>query len=271
MEQETQRQETFNFETSHAVGLIGGLVLLFGSLDLLGADQPDLARASGYGARIVMLARPLGYGRKELAIHTSQFSVTDTANFDSDKLGHAPCGWEFAQTGEGSPRWTVETDDFAPSKPHVLKQSDVADYSLCLRQGVEVKDGFVEVRFKPISGEKDQAGGLVWRYPDANNYYVVRANALENNIVPYKVENGKRTPLNIVGRAAGYGVNASVPKGQWSTLRVECSGTRHKVSLSAQPLLEVEDATFPTPARVGIWTKADSVTLFDDFTFCHRR
>lgn len=119
--------------------------------------------------------------------------------------------------------------------------------------------------FKPLSGEKDQAGGVVWRYRDTNHYYICRANALENHVVLYKVENGKRTPLDIVGRAAGYGVNAPVPKGQWSRLRVEFIGTRHKVLLNGQPLFEVEDATFTGAGRAGLWTKADSVTLFDDF------
>lgn len=234
--------------------------------ELDGRNNTQEIVASGYGARIVMLARPPGYGRKELAVSApQQFSITDKANFDSDKSGEAPGGWEVAQTGEGSPRWNVEADDSAPSKPNVLKQSGVADYALCVRQGAELKDGFIEVMFKPISGEKDQAGGLLWRYRDANNYYVCRGNALENNVVLYKVENGKRTPLNIVGRAAGYGLNAPVAKQQWSTLRVEFSGTRHKVSLNAQSLFEVEDATFTTPGRVGLWTKADSVTLFDAF------
>jgi phenolic acid decarboxylase len=233
--------------------------------ELDGRNHTHEIIASGYGARIVMLSRPPGYGRKELAVSAPQFGVTDTANFDSDKPGAAPDGWEIAQTGAGSPCWTVEADDSAPTRPHVLKQSGVADYPLCIREGVEMQDGFVEVKFKPVSGEKDQAAGLVWRYRDANHYYICRANALENNVVLYKVENGKRSSLNIVGRAAGYGVNAPVPKDQWSTLRIEFRGTRHKVFLNAVRLFEVEDSTFSAPGRVGLWTKADSVTLFDDF------
>jgi len=191
--------------------------------------------------------------------------VICSADFDADKASEAPGGWEVARTGEGSPRWTVEAEDSAPTKPHVLKQSGVADYSLCIRQGAELKDGFVEMKFKPVSGERDQAGGLVWRYRDAHNYYVARANALENNVVLYKVENGKRTPLDVLGRASGYGVNVPVPKQAWSTLRVEFTGTRFRVFFNGRPLFEVEDATFTTAGRVGLWTKADSLTLFDDF------
>ncbi|MEX0741435.1 MAG: hypothetical protein WD079_01475, partial [Phycisphaeraceae bacterium] len=103
--------------------------------ELDGRNNTHEIIASGYGARIVMLARLPGYGRKELAVHSARFTAIDTLDFDSDKPGEAPAAWEIAQTGEGSPRWIVEADASAPTKPHVLKQSGVADYPLCIRQG----------------------------------------------------------------------------------------------------------------------------------------
>ena len=128
-------------------------------------------------------------------------------------------------------------------------------------------DGYVEVKFKALTGKKDQAAGLVWRCKDAKNYYVVRANALEDNVVLYKMREGKRSSLEIVGRESGYGVDIEVPLAQWGTLRIEFSGTRHSVYLNGKKIFEVEDDTFTKAGMVGLWTKADSVTLFDDFSF----
>jgi hypothetical protein len=190
--------------------------------------------------------------------------------FDRVAAGSVPDGWTFTMTGKGSPRWQVEREDTAPSKPNVLKQSGKATYPLALLDSAAVRDGFVEVAFKPLSGREDQAAGVVWRARDANNYYVCRANALESNVVLYKTVNGKRSPLDIVGRSGGYGVKAAVAREKWHTLRVEFSGPRFTVLLDGKPLFEVEDATFTGAGKVGLWTKADSVTLFDDFSFGRR-
>jgi hypothetical protein len=123
------------------------------------------------------------------------------------------------------------------------------------------------VRFKALAGSEDRAAGLVWRAIDANNYYVVRANALEDNVVLYKTVSGVRSPLDIVGRKGGYGVKVAVPSGHWHSLRVEFSGTRFKVSYNDRVLFEVEDATFKNAGMIGLWTKADSVTAFDALSF----
>ena len=122
------------------------------------------------------------------------------------------------------------------------------------------------VRFKTISGARDQAAGLVWRYKNPDNYYIVRANALENNVVLYKVENGTRTDLPVKGEGRTYGKKAQVPSGQWSTLRVVAAGTVFEVYVNGSKLYDVEDTTFRQAGRVGVWTKADSVTQFDDLT-----
>src|SRR5262245_38086816 len=194
-------------------------------------------------------------------------ALAQVVSFDTDPVGAVPKGWTLTMTGKGTPKWTVERDDTAPSKGQALKQSGTATYPLALKEGTSIKDGFVEVKFKPISGSQDRAGGLVWRAKDANNYYVVRANALENNVVLYKTVNGVRSSLDIVGRKGGYGVKVAVPANQWHTLRVEFAGARFKVIFNGQPLFEVEDATFAEAGMVGLWTKADSVTAFDAFAY----
>ena len=190
-----------------------------------------------------------------------------TVGFDDLKAGQPPAGWTCTQTGSGTARWRIEADPTAPSKPNVLCQSREAAFPVCVKDEARLKDGFVEVKFKAISGKEDQAGGLVWRYRDANNYYICRANALENNVVLYKIENGRRRALDIVGRTGGYGVKEPVAAEQWHALRVEFAGARFKVLFNGKVLFEVEDATFSEPGLVGVWTKADSVTRFDDFAF----
>jgi len=193
--------------------------------------------------------------------------VAESVNFDGDTPGAPPRGWTVTMTGRGTPKWTVERDETAPSGRQVLKQSGKATYPLALKDGTSIKDGFVEVKFKPISGSEDRAGGLVWRARDANNYYVVRANALEDNVVLYKTVKGVRSSLDIVGRRGGYGVEQAVPANQWHTLRVEFIGTRFKVIFNDKPLFEVDDSSFAEPGMVGLWTKADSVTAFDAFAY----
>src|SRR5437867_7495603 len=194
-------------------------------------------------------------------------SSADTVTFDDFKVRAAPPGWTATQTGSGRAKWTVEKDNSAPSRPNVLKQSGQATFPVCFKNDTNIKDGFVEVKFKPIAGKEDQAGGVIWRLQDANNYYIARANALEGNVVLYKTVNGKRSPLDIVGRKGGYGVKEPVASGQWHTLRVEFAGNHFKLSFDGKHLFDVEDTTFTEAGKVGVWTKADSVTLFDDFTY----
>jgi hypothetical protein len=191
----------------------------------------------------------------------------DTVNFDNFKIGAAPPGWTATQTGSGSAKWSVEKNDSAPSKPNILKQSGEATFPVCIKNDSNLKNGFVEVKFKPVSGKEDQAGGVIWRVQDPNNYYIARANALENNVVLYKTVNGKRSSLDIVGRKGGYGVKETVASGQWHTFRVEFAGNKFKLIFDGKKLFDVEDTTFTEAGKVGVWTKADSVTLFDDFTY----
>ena len=191
----------------------------------------------------------------------------ETAGFESDAVGGPPRGWLLTMTGRGAPKWTVERDEDGRA---VLKQSGKATYPLALKEGTNIRDGFAEVKFKPIAGSEDRAAGIVWRAKDANNYYVVRANALEDNVVLYKTVNGVRSPLDLVGKKGGYGVKTAVPANQWHTLRLEFAGARFNVVFNGKPLFAVEDGTFAQAGMVGLWTKADSVTLFSSFTYGER-
>src|SRR6266850_1188922 len=193
--------------------------------------------------------------------------MAETANFDDAPIGSAPKGWTITMTGRGHPQWTVEKDDTAAASANVLKQSGKATFPLALKDGTKIKNGFVAVRFKALSGAEDRAAGLVWRAIDANNYYVVRANALEDNVVLYKTVNGIRSPLDIVGRKGGYGINVPVPSDTWHSLRIDFKASRFSVSFNGKQLFEVDDSTFAEAGKVGLWTKADSITLFDDVTY----
>ena len=180
-------------------------------------------------------------------------------NFDSFKTGAPPPGWTATKTGTGAAKWTVEQDATAPSSPNVLKQSGQATYPVCIKDDTSLKDGFVEVKFKPISGNEDQAGGVVWRAKDANNYYVARANALEDNVTIYHTINGRRTEKKRT--------DMKVATNVWHTIRVDFQGNHFTVTYDGKKAIEWDDNTFKDPGKVGVWTKADSVTLFDDFTY----
>ena len=182
-----------------------------------------------------------------------------TISFDQDKPGAAPAGWRTGVTGRGAPKWSVEADTTAPSKPNVLKQSGSGTFPWCVKQDTALADGYVEVKFKAISGKEDQAGGVVWRFKDGDNYYVARANALEDNVSLYYTQNGSRKTIKYV--------DAPVPGNTWHTLRVEFSGKKIRVSFDGKLYIETEDDHIDGGGAVGVWTKADSVTLFDAFSY----
>src|SRR6266700_2911952 len=150
-------------------------------------------------------------------------SLAETVNFDKAETGKPPAGWTATQTGKGEAKWTVEKDDTAPSKPNVLKQSGTATYPVCIKDDTSIKDGFVEVKFKPVSGKEDRAAGLVWRAKDSNNYYVARANALEDNVTIYHTINARRTEKKRT--------DMKVAPNQWHSLRIDFQANRFTVML----------------------------------------
>jgi hypothetical protein len=182
-------------------------------------------------------------------------------NFKKDDLGKLPAGWTAAKTGEGDGSvWKVTADNSAPGKSgHVLTQTAAGPnrlFNLCFVDGSEFGDGELSVRCKSVSGEIDQGGGLVWRAIDANNYYVCRYNPLEKNFRLYHVKDGKRTELASKDKL-------ELLTEPWFTVTVKHAGNKITCSLNGKHTLEVTNDTFPKPGKVGLWTKADAVTSFD--------
>lgn len=189
----------------------------------------------------------------------SMSTYAQSENFDKTAVGATPSDWKCGVTGSGSPRWQVEADATSPSKGNVLKQSGQGTFPWCVKPGASLTDGFVEVEFKAISGKEDRAGGVVWRWKDGDNYYVARANALENNVSLYYTANGRRNTIKYV--------NAPVPSNTWHTIRVDFNGSTIKVSLNGKTYIEAQDSHITEGGAVGVWTKSDSVTAFDDFSY----
>jgi hypothetical protein len=190
---------------------------------------------------------------------SQKMAMAETINFDQEPIGALPMGWKSGVTGRGSPKWVVEKDDTAPTLPNVLKQSGSGTFPWCVKIDTSIENGSVEVKFKPISGREDAAGGLVWRWKDGDNYYIARANALENNVSLYHTTNGRRITIKYV--------NAPVAKNQWHTLKVEFAGKSIRISLDGKLYISQDDDHITGAGAVGVWTKADSVTAFDDFTY----
>jgi hypothetical protein len=199
-------------------------------------------------------------------------AATRTFDFSADAIGQPPKGFVFGHTAQaGSPgTWVVQAEGTNKYLAQTTADATRSRFPLAVASDVSAADVDVSVRFRPVSGRVDRAAGLVWRYQNEDNYYLARANALEDNVVAYKVERGRRTDLPVKGAGRTYGQPAKVPAGQWSTLRVVAAGARFEVWFDGAKLYEVEDGTFAMAGRVGVWTKADSVTQFDDLTIVTR-
>jgi hypothetical protein len=185
-----------------------------------------------------------------------------TFNFDADVPGRPPKGLEFGLTGKGRPgQWLVEAVEDAPSGKNVLVQADgdtTNDRFPIAYTGPELKDLRLSVRCKPIGGKVDQGCGIIWRLQDADNYYVTRANALEDNVHLYHVLKGRRD------RFAGW--NGKVTSGTWHDLAVEMTGDHIQVFFDGRKVIDEHDGTFKDAGKFGVWTKADSISQFDDLT-----
>lgn len=186
-----------------------------------------------------------------------------TWTFDSDTPDKSPTGFSFGRTGSGAAgRWVVRAEKDAPSGGQVLAQvdTDATDYRfpVAAADSPSLKDLRLSVKCKPVSGEVDQACGLVFRYKDENNYYLTRANALEGNVRIYYVKDGNRRQF------AGW--NGKITGMAWHELRVDAKGNHFEVSWDGKKVLDAKDETFSNAGKVGVWTKADSVTYFDDLS-----
>jgi 3-keto-disaccharide hydrolase len=198
-------------------------------------------------------------------IGTAAFAEGEISMIQIDEMtvGKPPPGFSFAHTGRGSNgAWTVVADPTAKGGLAVEQTStDTTDYRfpLAIPASWSAKNLRAEIRFKAVGGKVDRAGGIAVRVEDPDNYYIARANALEDNVTIYHVVNGRRTERKRT--------NMKVASNQWHTLRVDFQGSHFTVTYNGKKAIDWDDETFKDAGRVGVWTKADSVTLFDDFSY----
>jgi Domain of Unknown Function (DUF1080) len=208
----------------------------------------------------LILAGVLAAGCAGLADREESFEP-QTIHFISSDAGKLPPDFSTALTGGGGPvSWVVRADSTAPDGKSVLVQetAEATNYRfpLCIFDKTIARDVAVEVNYKAISGKLDQAGGIVLRY-QPGNYYIARANALENNVILFKTVKGKRSKLKEVP--------VKVTPGEWHTLRFEANGRRLTISFDGKVVIDRNDRTFANPGQIGLWTKADSVSAFANF------
>lgn len=185
--------------------------------------------------------------------------------FEGDTVGSSPKGFSFALTGQGKPGvWVIRKDDEAHGNVLVQTDADSTGYRfpVAVYNDFSGADVGLAVNFKALAGKGDQGAGLVWRYRDANNYYVTRCNALEDNCTIYRVVNGKRQAFLNKG--------VKVASNTWHSLSVDARGDHFVVTFDGKLVLDAKDGTFKDSGKVGVWTKADSVMAFDGLTIMGR-
>jgi hypothetical protein len=204
-----------------------------------------------------------------IALATATFAADEgkerTIRFSKEELGKVPTGWTATKTGKGEGSvWKIVEDETAPSKNgYVLAQTAEGPnnlFNICVLEDSNYKDVELSVSFKPIAGKNDQGGGFVWRYKDHNNYYLARLNPVgsASSFAVYKVENGKRSQFQ--GKRL-----PKVPVGEWHTLKIKMTGDQIECYFDGKKELEVKDSTFKEAGKVGLWSKSDAQTHFDDF------
>lgn len=186
-------------------------------------------------------------------------------NFENFPAGQLPAGWAQHFTGEGGTDWEVTDDGGNRVLAQLRSDNPSRHFNVVVHDSISVKDMVLSVRLKSSQGKHDRGGGFVWRFTDKNNHYIVRANPLEDNVVLYKMENGKRSDLPLVGLGKTYGMDTPPLGDGWNNLRLVVKGDLFTVFLNDKELFKVQDRTFPNAGKVGLWTKADAVTQFDDF------
>jgi hypothetical protein len=189
-------------------------------------------------------------------------ALAQSVTFDKEPLGVAPVAFDLELTGNGMLGvWAVVPDEGAAGGRALEQRTvDPTDYRfpLAIYRPTVARDVEASVRFKPMFGKVDRAGGLAVRVLDANNYYVVRANALENNVNFYRVVSGRRQQIK--------GAEAKVTSGQWHSLSVRAEEDKFTISYDGRELFTASDRTFGGEGRVALWTKADSLTRFSELT-----
>ena len=203
---------------------------------------------------------------KEIASVSATITKDTTFNFNSYELDLIPSGWSQYFTGKGNgTEWKI-LDDGGNKVLAQLSEEDIrGHFNEIVFDGINLKNVELIVRLKGVKGKRDQGGGFVWRFIDADNHYIVRANPLEDNVVLYKMEKGVRTDLPLIGKGKTYGVDVEPLGDDWNTLKLTVKDDLFTVYLNDKEIFQVSDKTFPDAGKIGLWTKADAVTYFDDF------
>jgi len=189
-----------------------------------------------------------------------------TFTFDACESGKIPSGWSQYFTGRGNAtEWKIFDDNGNKVLAQLSENNPNYHFNEIVFDGFEVKDVELTVKMKGVKGRMDQGGGFVWRFLDVDNYYVVRANPLEDNVVLYKVKNGKRTDLPLLGKGRTYGVDVEPLGNGWNSLKLTILDSLFTVYLNNKQIFQVKDETFTEAGKIGLWTKADAVSYFDDF------
>ena len=187
-------------------------------------------------------------------------------NFESYNLNKLPNNWSQYFTGKAGeePNWQIVDDNGNKVLAQLTSNNPNYHFNDVVFNGIVAKNVELKVKMKAIKGSMDQGGGFIWRFTDADNYYVVRANPLEDNVVLYKVEKGKRTDLALIGKGRTYGVDVPKLGNNWNTLKLIAKDDIFTVFLNDKEIFKVKDSTFKNAGKVGLWTKADAVSYFDD-------
>jgi len=195
-----------------------------------------------------------------------QVKLDTVLNFDNYKTGVLPSDWSQAFTGRGDKtEWKIVEENGNKVLAQLSSNNPGYHFNLAVYNLIEAKNVTLEVKIKGVKGRIDRGGGFVWRYKDRNNYYVVRENPLEDNVVLYKVVNGKRTDLPLVGKGRTYGVDVPRLGEGWNDLKLVVTDNVYTVYLNGKELFKVKDNTFMNKGKIGFWTKADAVSYFDNF------
>ena len=186
-------------------------------------------------------------------------------DFENCVSGELPEGWSQYYTGPGGTDWKVVDDQGNKVLAQLYSDNPNGHFNIIVNDALSMKDMTLSVRLKGVTGNHDQGGGFIWRFTDKDNYYVVRSNPEEDNMVLYKMEKGKRTDLPLVDKGRTYGVDVPPLGDTWHTMKLTVKGDLFTIYLDGNELFKVQDSTFPDAGKVGLWTKADAVTYFDDY------
>ena len=187
----------------------------------------------------------------------------ESVNYDSARQGQLPPGW----SAPGNQKWTVRNDKTAPSHPNILHGApgtgDI-EPPLALFDKVLCRDGDLSVKFRIAVG--GNTAGLVWRYRDPQNYYLLTLSANEKNVVLQRMHNGQtETIAPVGGKRAGAGVAEEIKAGEWHVVKVSFRGPKIQVFFGNRSLFTAQDSVFLTPGKTGLWARGPEGAAFDDF------